>query len=43
MISFIALAQLVNDPINPELTNVMSIDIVGLVILILGYIVYRPK
>jgi len=40
MISFIILRYLVSGEVSPELQKVMKIDIIGLVILVAGYIPY---
>ena len=41
MVSFLILFKLANGPINPELVKVMRIDMAGIVILLLGYGLYK--
>jgi len=41
MISFIILYKLVNGSINPELNKVMKIDLVGIIILLIGFALYK--
>jgi len=43
MISFYILYKLANGEINPELNKVMKIDIAGIIILLLGFILYKFK
>ena len=43
MISFVLLYLLMDGEISPELLKVMKIDIVGIIILLLGYIVLSLK
>ncbi len=43
MISFILLFKLVNGEINHELNKVMKIDIVGIIILLIGFFLYKLK
>jgi len=43
MISFVILMNLVNGEINPELTKVMMIDLVGIIILLVGFLLYKFK
>jgi len=43
MISFLLLIPLVNGEINPELKKVRNIDIVGIIILIVGFALYKFK
>lgn len=40
MVSFVILHQMVGD-VNPELTKVMKIDIAAIVILLLGYLLFK--
>lgn len=42
-VSFIILVQFVNGDINPELKRVLKIDIIGLIILLIGFVVYKFK
>jgi len=41
MISFIVLYKLTNGTINDELNKVMKIDIVGIIILLVGFALYK--
>lgn len=41
MISFIILLKLSNGNINPELLKVMWIDIIGIIILLIGFALYK--
>lgn len=41
MISFIILLKLMNGDVNPELVKVMWIDIMGIIILLMGFAQYR--
>ena len=41
MVSFLILFKLANGPINPALEKVMRIDMAGIVILLLGYGLYK--
>ncbi len=41
MISFVVLLKLVNGDVNPELNKVMRVDIVGIVILLIGFVLYK--
>jgi len=41
MISFIILLKLSNGEINPELVKVMWMDIIGIIILLIGFAQYR--
>lgn len=41
MLSFIVLFVFVNGEINPELSKVMKIDVIGLIILLIGFTIYR--
>ena len=43
MVSFVLLLKLTNGDINEELNKVMKIDIVGIVILLIGYALYKFK
>ncbi len=43
MVSFILLSYLVSSQINSELFKVLKIDVVGLAILIIGFILFRLK
>lgn len=43
MISFLILSQLISGDINPELQKVKTIDIIGIVILLLGYFAFKFK
>ncbi len=43
MISFIVLYKVIGGGVNPELTKVMKIDIVGIVILIIGFVLFKFK
>ncbi len=41
MVSFVILYLLIKEEINPELQKVMKIDVVGITILLMGYILFR--
>ena len=43
MISFLILYKLVNGPVNAELTKVMKVDIAGIVILLIGFLLYKMR
>lgn len=43
MISFVVLLKLTNGEVNPELNKVMKIDVVGIVILLIGFCLYKFK
>jgi len=43
MISFLLLIQLINGEINPELKKVRNIDIVGIIILVIGFALFKFK
>jgi len=43
MVSFIVLYKLVNGEVNPELSNVMKIDIIGVIILLIGFTLFKLK
>lgn len=40
MLSFVILVKLVSGELNPELTKVMRIDIIGIVVLTIGFLLY---
>jgi len=41
MVSFIVLLKFTNGAINPELIKVMKVDIVGIIILLSGFLLYK--
>ncbi len=41
MVSFIILLKMTSGKVNPELHKVMKIDVVGIVVLMIGWVVYR--
>jgi len=43
MVSFIILYKLVNVEINPELGKVMKMDVIAIVILLIGFALYKFK
>jgi len=43
MVSFVILLKLINGEISPELNKVMKIDLVGIVILLVGFALYKFK
>jgi len=43
MVSFIILYKLVNGEINPELGKVMKMDVIAIVILLIGFALYKFK
>jgi len=43
MVSYLLLIQLVNGPINQELTKVGNIDIIGILILLIGFALFKFK
>lgn len=43
MLSFLVLYKLVQGPVNAELTKVAKIDVVGIVILLVGFVCYKFK
>ena len=43
MFSFFVLKKLVNGEINPELQKVMNIDIAGIIILLIGFVLFKFK
>jgi len=43
MVSFIILFQLSNGAINSELKKVMRVDIIGIIILLIGYALFKFK
>jgi len=43
MVSFIILIKFVNGAINSELRKVMNIDIVGIIVLIIGFVIFKFK
>ncbi|MFK8102694.1 MAG: hypothetical protein AB8G15_09220 [Saprospiraceae bacterium] len=43
MVSFVILAKVGSGTINLALTKVMNIDLIGIVILLIGYVLYKFK
>ena len=43
MVSFIITLKLTNGDINPELNKIMKVDIIGIVILLIGCVLYKFK
>ena len=43
MISFLILTKMVNGEINPELGKVLKFDILGIVVLLFGFILYKLR
>ncbi len=41
MVSFIVLLKLVNGAVNPELMKVMKVDVIGIIILLIGLVLYK--
>ena len=41
MISFIILYKMINGEINAELSKVMKIDILGIILLLIGFVLYK--
>lgn len=43
MVSFLILYKLINGEINPELNKVMKMDVLAIVILVIGFVLYKSK
>ena len=43
MVSFVILVKIVTGEINPELNKVMNVDIVGIIILLIGFLLFKLK